>query len=334
MRRRHRWASLVLGAGLLLTGLVACGGDDEEHAPAGPGPDIAYGDIDYVPGIATYDLVSLDQNMGIASFATYASTPDDSTVVVQADEYVNDLSSETAPGFVPAYWKDAKGLETHDNGWTCGTLTNGPRCYRPLTDGMLTIDCPNDSCRLRPEQLAELSGMFYEALSGGSTSGGTGAAPQPCDGIDEDALNEALAPVLDDKEALLSPEESENGEFYTCYVQLPLRAFGAGGAQLELIRHTYASDTDSGQDDCAYGGTDPDAVYDSAVTCLQEVNDAQGVRRLPADDDAPGGTVISGPAVVHAVEGDYWWEVVLDDGRFPADDFDALDALASTLPTE
>ena len=329
--RRRVWAALVLGVVLVLSG---CSSEDESPAPAGPGPDIAYADLEFRPGIATYDLQTLDPSLGTTTFASYASTADDSTVTVRADDYANDLVPETVQGYLPPYWSDAKGLQSYDNGWTCATLVNGPRCYRPLTDGMLTLDCPRDECRLSRDQLAALGATFHEALAGGSTAGGTSKAPVPCEGVDIDAVNRALAPVLGDREAALSTGESENGEFYTCYVNLPPGAFRAGAAQLEIVRHSYAADAESGQDDCVFGGTDADAVYSSAAECLLQVKDAQGVRRVPAPDDAPGGTVVSGPAVIQAEEGDYWWELTLTDERFPADDFDALTDLAATLPTE
>jgi hypothetical protein len=333
---RRGTRGLVVGSIVLML-LAGCGGDDDSDKPAAidPGPDVAYADLDFVPGVSTYDRETVDTSIGVTTYAAYASTADDARVTIRADDYVNDLAPETVPGYVPGYWKDGSHLESFPNGWTCGSLANGPRCYRPLTDGMLTVDCATGECDLDRTQLSDLSAMFYEAFSGGSTSGGATAARAPCAGVDIAAVNQALRPALGRGKATLSTGESETGDFYTCYVNLPPTALGAGGGQLVFLRHSYSSDTDGGSDRCTFGGTDAEAVYSSAVECLEQEDEAsessQGVVSTPAED-GPGGTVVSGQEVVQAEEGDYWWEVLLAGDTFEGADFDALTDLAGTLP--
>lgn len=330
-----RRLALVVAAALLLTG--CSGGEETDEKPASaptavePGPDVAMRDLDLVPEVSTYTRDFYDESSGLAIYAGYTSPLEGGRVTVEAHDYVNDLDQLSTPGAVPTYWEDADGTETSANGWTCGTLRNGPSCYRPLTDGLLEVRCELDDCTLKPGQLSDVAAMLYEAFTGGSTSGGSSEPPEPCDGVDPDEVIEALDEWLGDGDLELVIEDSEIGEFYTCVVELPADSLGRTEAQLQIVRHEYSADTGAGSADCSFGGSDPEEVHESAVACLEETGD--DVQITPADDGT-GGTLVSSTQVVQAEEGDYWWEVFLAGDTFDAELFDVLTDLARTLPAE
>lgn len=327
---------LVVAATVLL--LAGCSGDEESDATPSdaptavePGPTVAFGDLEMVPEVSTYTRDFFDDSAGVATFAGYTSPLEGGRVAVEATDYVSDWVVETVPGFVPAHWQDADDLQKSRNGWTCGTLGNGPGCYRPLQDGMLETHCALTDCTLGPSELSDVSAMLYEAFTGGSTSGGSSEPPAPCDGLDADEIAEALGEGLGEGDVELVTDESEIGEFYTCIVDLPVGSLGRSDPELHVVRHEYAADTRAGSAECAFGGSDPDEVHESAAACLEQDDD--DVEITPADDDA-GGTVVSPTEVVQAEEGVYWWEIFLADDTFDGEQFDVLSDLAGTLPAE
>ena len=329
--RRLSWA--VVAVALLLSG--CSGGDDSDptsgdaSASVDPGPDIAYGDLDLVPAVSTYTRDYYDDSAAVQKYAAYVGTPNGDRVSVEATDYVNDLDGTTTPGSVPTYWDDATDRKTYANGWTCGTLSTGLACRRALTDGMLEVTCDSDECTLDRDALADLVGLLYTAFSGGSTSGGSSDPPQPCDGVTVDAVTKTLGSFLGDGDVSLELDASELGEFYTCYVHLPADSLDRSEAELQVVRHDYSADTRSGSAACSFGGTDPDEVIGSATACLKGAGGE--VTSTPADD-GDGGTVAGTAEVVHAEEGDFWWEVSLTDDTIDPELFDALTDFARTLP--
>lgn len=326
-------APFVVAAALLVAG---CGGGEEsERSPSDdptavdPGPDVAFADLEMVPQVSTYTRDFFDDLTLYQLFAAYVGTPDGDRVVAKATDYENDYVVVGEPGSLPTYWQEAEDRETFANGWTCGTLRSGIGCHRMLTDGLLEITCEVDECTLGQEELADLSGMFYEAFTGGSTSGGSADPPQPCDGVDAEEVAEALGSALGDGEVVLEIDSSELGEFYTCYVSLPAGSLERNSAELEIVRHEYSADTLAGTEDCTFGGTTAEEVYESATACAEEA----GVEFAsePAED-GDGGTMVSEAEIVHAEEGDFWWEVSLSDDTLEPELFDTLTDLARTLP--
>jgi hypothetical protein len=343
---RRVGARRTTAAGLLalLAVLTACGGDDngtagsdaprEEAAPAAvtPGPELAYADVQLVPGVGEWVREPIDDSVASKQVTAYVD-PADNAVVVEVRDYLNgDVTYE--PGFVPLYWDDAADREEHDNGFTCATLELGSSCYRLLTDGILEIDCNTGACAKTPDELADISGLFYEAFSGGSVAGGTTDEEEVCGGVDLAVVDELFAPWTDGSAATLDLEGAVAGESYTCYVDFPAGSFGEDGAGLMILRHPYESATVMGSSDCDFGGTTPDEVFTSALSCKEQIDATDeysaGVQSFPAEGG--GGTVVSQNEAVRATDGAYWWQVSLTGVTFGAENADAHNEVAATLP--
>lgn len=343
--RIHRLLQVSALTGVLV--LIAAGCSSPEHdaaeqpatspekaAASALGPKLAYADVQLVPGIGEWVREPIDDSRDAALTTAYVDSADNA-VVIELRDYLNGSVTYDV-GFIPAYWDEATDLSTHDNGFTCATLYTGPSCYRLLTDGILEIDCNEGPCSKTPDELSDISALFYTAFSGGSTAGGTTEEEEICGGLDLADVDEAFASWASDAGAALDLEESIAGEYYTCYVTFPPGSFGEDSAGLMVQRHPYTSATlmTATAGDCDFGGTEPDEVFSSALTCKQQIDATDdysaGVQSFPGD--SAGGTVVSQNEAVRAEPGEYWWEVALTSVTFDAQYSDALNTLAATLP--
>lgn len=345
--RRRAQSRRTTAAGLLalLMALTACGGESDEGGDPGaegdpvateaavdPGPDLAYAEVQLVPGVGEWVREPIDDSVSARLVTAYVD-PADNAVVVEVQDYLNgDVTYDV--GFVPVYWEDVSDREEHDNGFTCGTLEVGTSCYRLLTDGILEIDCNTGACAKTPDELADVAGLFYEAFSGGSVAGGTTDEEEVCGGVDLTVVDQLFAPWTDGAAAALDLEESVAGEYYTCYVTFPAGSFGEDAAGLMIQRHPYDAATVMTAGDCDFGGTTPDEVFTSAVSCKEQIDATDeysaGVQSFPAGDG--GGTVVSQNEAVRATTGTHWWQVSLTSVLFGAEYADALNGVAASLP--